>query len=114
MPTIFHLLILRIFFSNPYKQIEIKFLDNKKGGIICAQQEIIHITSKKRKIGLFVGTFRVVAIIGILSKVIKVNISLNLMTFIGNYWLIIIPIILFIILIISYKISEKIYLKKEF
>ena len=76
-------------------------------------RKLFILLQKKRKIGLFVGTFRVVAIIGILSKVIKVNISLNLMTFIGNYWLIIIPIILFIILITSYKISEKIYLKKE-
>lgn len=48
-------------------------------------RKLFILLQKKRKIGLFVGTFRVVAIIGILSKVIKVNISLNLMTFIGNY-----------------------------
>ena len=48
-------------------------------------RKLFILLQKKKKKGLFVGTFRVVAIIGILSKVIKVNISLNLMTFIGNY-----------------------------
>lgn len=69
---------------------------------------------EKGRIGLFVGTFGIVAIIGLLSKVIKIEIPQNIISFFDNYWFIIIPIVIIIILLISYKISEKIYLKKEF
>ena len=69
---------------------------------------------EKGRIGLFVGTFGIVAIIGLLSKIIKIDTPTNLINFLDNYWFIIIPILLIIILFISYKISKKIYLKKEF
>lgn len=73
---------------------------------------------EKGRIGLFALTFAIVGIIGLLSKVIKIEIPTNIISFLDNYWFIIFSIILiiilFIILFISYKISEKIYLNKEF
>lgn len=69
---------------------------------------------EKGRIGLFALTFAIVGIIGLLSSVIKVDIPTNIISFVNNYWFIVIPIVLIIILLISYKISEKIYLKKEF
>lgn len=87
-------------------------------GVIIIQSIIYPLIFKygieKGRIGLFVGVFGVVAIIGLLSKVININISSNLINFIENYWLIIILVISIILLGISYKISEKIYMKKEF
>ena len=69
---------------------------------------------EKGRIGLFALTFAIVGIIGSLSRVIKIDISTNIISFLYNYWFIVIPIILITILLVSYKISEKIYLKKEF
>lgn len=69
---------------------------------------------EKGRIVLFALSFVIVGIIGLLSKVIKVDIPTNIISFLDNFWFIIIPIVLIIILLISYKISEKIYLKKEF
>lgn len=87
-------------------------------GIIIIQSIIYPLIFKygieKGRIGLFVGTFGIVALIGLLSKTIKIDIPLNLINFVENYWLIIVPALLIIILFISYKISESIYLKKEF
>ncbi len=67
---------------------------------------------EKGRIILFVLSFAIVGLIVLFSKVI--NIPLNIISFFNNYWFIIVPIILTISLFISYKISEKIYLKKEF
>lgn len=69
---------------------------------------------EKGRIGLFALTFSIVGIVGLLSKVIKVDIPANIISFLNNFWFIIIPIVVIIILLISYKISEKIYSKKEF
>ena len=69
---------------------------------------------EKGRIGLFVGTFGVVAIIGLLSKTVDITIPSTFINFLDQYCFLIIPIILIIILSVSYKISERIYLKKEF
>ena len=69
---------------------------------------------EKGRIGLFVISFAIVGIIGLLSSVLKINIPTNVVTFFDNYWFVIIPLISIVLLLISYKISEKIYLKKEF
>ena len=69
---------------------------------------------EKGRIGLFALTFAIVGIIGLLSRVIKIDIPNNIISFLDNYWFIVIPIVLIIILLISYKISKKIYLKKDF
>lgn len=67
---------------------------------------------EKGRIILFILSFAIVGLIVLFSKVI--NIPLNIISFFNNYWFIIVPIILTISLFISYKISKKIYLKKEF
>ena len=69
---------------------------------------------EKGRIGLFVISFAIVGIIGLLSSVLKINIPTNVVTFFDIYWFVIIPLISIVLLLISYKISEKIYLKKEF
>lgn len=69
---------------------------------------------EKGRIGLFVGVFGITMIIGLFSQVLNIDKPLNLISFIDKYWLIIVPILSAIILIISYKISERVYLKKEF
>lgn len=70
---------------------------------------------EKGRIGLFVGTFTFIALFFLISKLdIKLKIPNNIITFLDKYYLIIIPIIIIIILTISYKISKRIYLKKEF
>lgn len=61
---------------------------------------------------LFILSFAIVGIIVLFSKVI--NIPLDIISFFNNYWFTIVSIILTISLFISYKISKKIYLKKEF
>ena len=69
---------------------------------------------EKGRIGLFVISFAIVGIIGLLSSVLKINIPTNVVTFFDNYCFVIIPLLSIVLLLISYKISEKIYLKKEF
>ena len=69
---------------------------------------------EKGRLALFALTFAIVGIVGLFSKVVKINIPASLITFFNSYYFIMIPIILIIVLLISYKISEKIYSKKEF
>ena len=67
---------------------------------------------EKGRIVLFVLAFVMAGFISLLKSIIKI--PNTLVVFFNDYWFIIIPIILVILLLISYKISEKIYLKKEF
>ena len=69
---------------------------------------------EKGRIGLFVLVIGIVGIIGIFQKVFKVDVSLSIISFFNSYWFVTLPLVLITILFISYKISEKIYLKKEF
>lgn len=69
---------------------------------------------EKGRIGLFALTFAITGIIGLFSKFIKIDIPINMVSFFNNYYFVIIPIMLITVLLISYKISEKIYSKKEF
>lgn len=69
---------------------------------------------EKGRIGLFIGSFGIVGIIGLLSKIVKINIPGQVLAFIENYFIIIVLILAMVFLGISYKISEKIYFKKEF
>ena len=87
-------------------------------GIVFIQSIVYPLIFKygieKGRIGLFLVTFGVVGVIGLLSKVLQIDIPLGLIYFIEKYFLIIVPIVCILILVISYKISERIYLKKEF
>ena len=67
---------------------------------------------EKGRIVLFILVFVMVGVISLLKKIIKTPDILVVLF--NDYWFIVIPIILVISLLISYKISEKIYLKKEF
>ena len=69
---------------------------------------------EKGRMGLFIGAFGITAIIGMFSKVINVKIPPHFLLFIENYWIIVVAIVTIIMLAISYIISQKIYLKKEF
>ena len=69
---------------------------------------------EKGRIILFVGVFGIGVLASLLFKNFKMNIPQNIMMFLEDYWMFIIPIIMISMIFISYKISEKIYLKKEF
>lgn len=69
---------------------------------------------EKGRIGLFVGSFALVVLISLLSKTITLSIPTNIISFFESFWYLIFPILFTGILYISYYISKKIYLKKEF
>jgi len=88
-------------------------------GIIILQAIIYPLIYKfgieKSRIGLFVGIFGTSFLIAILYKIgFKLHIPKNITTFLNDYYLILIPIILIILITISYIISKKIYIKKEY
>lgn len=69
---------------------------------------------EKARIGIFAFIFGISIIGGLLAKFVDVEILLESITFIADYWMIVLPIIIILMLYISYKISKRIYLKKEF
>ncbi len=69
---------------------------------------------EKGRLALFILIFAVVGVVELFSRVIEVNIPASIILLFNNFWFLIIPAVLIIMLLISYKISEKIYLKKEF
>lgn len=69
---------------------------------------------EKGRITLFVIIFVIVMIGTMASKAISFENLLESLNSLENIWLIIIPVITIILLAVSYLISTKIYLKKEF
>lgn len=69
---------------------------------------------EKGRIGMFIGCFVVTAIIGTLMKNIDFSKSNNIISFFNDYFMIIMPVVSIIMIFISYKISEKIYMTKDF
>lgn len=69
---------------------------------------------EKGRIFLFIGVFVITALFGLVLKDIKLDSLNSIVEILKNYWMIVIPILAFIILITSYLISKKIYFKKEF
>lgn len=70
---------------------------------------------EKGRIAIFVGIFAVSIIASVLMKNgISNSVPENVITILNNYWIMIIPIVMVTVLWISYKISEHIYIKKEF
>lgn len=67
---------------------------------------------EKGRILLFTSIFIVISLISLIPA--SITISSNIIVFIEKYWLIILTLLTIIILSISYQISKKIYLKKEF
>ena len=70
---------------------------------------------EKSRIGIFVGVFGISSIAALLMKSdLKIQIPPAIITLLNHYWMIILPIVVVIVLLLSYKISEHLYLKKEF
>lgn len=69
---------------------------------------------EKARIGIFIVVFGIAIIIGILSKYIDFEFLISKIAFLNNYVMILIPIIIAVIIYISYKVSETIYMKKEY
>lgn len=87
-------------------------------GIILIESIMLPIIFKfgieKGRLCLFGITITITGIATIVSKKFDLSISINIIQFFNNYDFIIIPLVLIILLLLSYKISEKIYSKKEF
>lgn len=69
---------------------------------------------EKARIGLFIVIFGIAIIGSILAKFFNFEALFQVLDALNNYWMIIFPIIMLVILYISYKISESIYKKKEY
>ncbi len=69
---------------------------------------------EKARIGIFVVVFGITIIGGIIAKYIDFKPILQTLDNLGNYWMIILPIVMVVMLYLSYKISENIYMKKEY
>lgn len=69
---------------------------------------------EKARIGIFVVVFGIAIIGGIMAEYIDFPTITKALSFMNNYWMVIIPIAMCIMLYVSYKISEQIYVKKEF
>lgn len=69
---------------------------------------------EKGRIILFIISFGVIGLAGLFSKIIHINIPSNMIDFFKNYYKVLMPIITCLLILISYKISERFYSKKEF
>lgn len=69
---------------------------------------------EKARIGIFVGVFGIAILISIITQIIDFKPFLKSINVLNEYYIFILPIIIVIMLYISYKISEKIYLNKEY
>ncbi len=68
----------------------------------------------KARIVIFTGAFGLAIIGSLLSKYVKVEYLIQKLTFLNDYMAIILPIIIVIMIYVSYKISSIIYKKKEY
>ncbi len=66
------------------------------------------------RIGIFIVCFGITIICSVLVKFVDIKPILQSLDKLGNYWMIILPIVMIVILCLSYKISEGIYKKKEY
>lgn len=70
---------------------------------------------EKSRIGIFIGAFGFSGIVGLIVRSgIKLSISKSLLPFLEQHMWFIIPVIVVAMLLTSYLISKRIYLKKEF
>lgn len=69
---------------------------------------------EKARIGIFIVVFGIATIASIIAKFVDFKPMLQALDNLGNYWMIILPIAMIVILYLSYKISEGIYKKKEY
>ena len=69
---------------------------------------------EKARIAIFIAVFGLGIVGSFLSKYIPFESFLQQLDFIHHYWMIVLPIIIVIMVYVSYKISEAIYNKKEY
>lgn len=69
---------------------------------------------EKARIGIFIVVFGVAIIASIIAKFINFESLFQKLDALNNYWMIIFPIIMIIVLYASYKLSKKIYKNKEY
>ena len=70
--------------------------------------------STNGRIILFAIIFGVVSIVALIANFVDINPVINMINGLNNYWFISIPIVCFILLDISYLISNRIYMNKQF
>ena len=75
---------------------------------------IFKVGLEKGRIFLFVLFIGVSALLGLVFQNIKISLPAEVISFLDHYLVIILPLVMIILLSISYKISEKIVQKKEF
>ena len=68
---------------------------------------------EKARIGIFVIIFGIAIIGGVVAKYVDLSSIIKMLESIDAYWMIVFPVAMILMLYISYKISERIYLKKE-
>ena len=66
------------------------------------------------RIGIFIAVFGLTIMGGLIVKYVDLSTVTKILGLFKNYWQIMLPIIMLLILYVSYKISERIYMKKEF
>lgn len=69
---------------------------------------------EKARIGIFILVFGIAFILGIIARFVDFESLFQTLDIINDYWAIILPIVMIMMLYISYKISEGIFNKKEY
>lgn len=69
---------------------------------------------EKGRIGLFVGVFAIAGLLGFIFTGIDLENANGFIEIFNEYYYILIPLVAVILLVISYFVSKRIYLKKEF
>ena len=69
---------------------------------------------EKGRIGVFVGVFVIAALLGFVFTGIDLDNATGFVDFFNKYYYLLLPLVSIIVLIISYFVSKRIYLKKEF
>ena len=69
---------------------------------------------EKARMGIFISVFGVIILFSVLAKYIEVSKVLNTLSFLQNYWVLILIGLIILLTYISYKISLKFQMQKEF
>ena len=69
---------------------------------------------EKGRIGVFVGVFVIAALLGFVFTGIDLDNATGFVDFFNKYYYLLLPLVSIVVLIISYFVSKRIYLKKEF
>ena len=69
---------------------------------------------EKARMRIFISVFGVIILFSVLAKYIEVSKVLNTLSFLQNYWVIILVGLIILLTYISYKISLKFQMQKEF